>query len=99
MECQFQMREVAQKLVSTLLFSFQDLKLSTKDIIVVLKDTLNITSSHLPIPNPHATTVPSNTLERHSIGSCVVNGIRNLVTISSMAKLVGSPTFDSTFTY
>jgi len=43
MECQFQMREVAQKLVSTPLFNFQDLKLSTKDIIVVLKDSLNIT--------------------------------------------------------
>jgi len=52
MECQLQMREVAQKLVSTLLFSFQDLKLSTKDIIVILKDTLNITSSPLLIPNP-----------------------------------------------
>jgi hypothetical protein len=38
MECQLQMREVVQKLMSTLLFSFQDLKLSTKDIIVVLKD-------------------------------------------------------------
>jgi hypothetical protein len=30
MECQLQIREVAQKLVSTPLFSFQDLKLSTK---------------------------------------------------------------------
>jgi hypothetical protein len=38
------MREVAQKLVSTPLFSFQDLKLSTKDIIAILKDTLNITN-------------------------------------------------------
>jgi hypothetical protein len=28
MECQLQMREMAQKLVSTLLFGFQDLKLS-----------------------------------------------------------------------
>jgi hypothetical protein len=43
MECQLQMHEVAQKLVNTLLFNFQDLKLSTKDIIAVLKDTLNIT--------------------------------------------------------
>jgi hypothetical protein len=43
MECQLQMHEVVQKLVSTLLFSFQDLKLSTKDIIAVLKDTLNTT--------------------------------------------------------
>ncbi len=34
-------------------------------------------------------------MERHSIGSLV----RNLVTSSSMAKLVGSPTSDSTFTY
>jgi hypothetical protein len=41
MECQLQMHEVAQKLVSTPLFSFQDLKLSTKDIIVILEDTLN----------------------------------------------------------
>jgi hypothetical protein len=54
MECQLQMREVAQKLVNTLLFNFQDLKLST-DIIAVLKDTLNTTSSPLLIPNPHAT--------------------------------------------
>ncbi len=54
-ECQFQMREVAQKLVSTSLFSFQDLKLSTRDIIAILEDTLNTTSGPLPIPNPHAT--------------------------------------------
>ncbi len=49
------MHEVVEKLVSTPLFSFQDLKLSTKDIIVVLKDTLNTTSGPLPIPDPHAT--------------------------------------------
>jgi len=55
MECQFQMHEVAQKLVSTPLFSFQDLKLSTKDIITILEDTLNTTSGPLPIPDPHAT--------------------------------------------
>jgi hypothetical protein len=85
--------------VSTPLFSFQDLKLSTKDIIVVLKDTLNITSSPLPIPDPHAIGVPSNNLERHSSGSRVVNGVCNLVTSFNMAKLVGSPTSDSTFTY
>jgi len=42
------MHEVAQKLVSTPLFSFQDLKLSTKDIIAILEDTLNTTSSPLP---------------------------------------------------
>jgi hypothetical protein len=99
MECQLQMREMAQKLMSTPLFSFQILKLSTKDIIVVLKETLNTTLSPLPIPNPHATWVPSNTLERHLIGSRVVDGIRNLITSFSMAKLMGSPTFDSTFTY
>jgi hypothetical protein len=64
MECQLQMREVAQKLVSTSLFSFQDLKLSTKDIIAILKHTLNTTSGPLPIPDPHAIGVPSNTLER-----------------------------------
>jgi hypothetical protein len=99
MECQLQMNEVAQKLMNTPLFSFQDLKLSTKDIIVILKDTLNITSSPLPILESHATGVPSNTLERHSIGSCIVNGVHNLVSSSSMAKILGSPTFDSTFTY
>jgi len=93
------MHEVAQKLVSTPLFSFQDLKLSTKDIIVILEDTLNTTSGPLPILDPHATKVPSNTLERHSIGSRVVDGVRNLVTSSSMAKLVGFLTSDSTFTY
>jgi len=93
------MREVAQKLMSTTLFSFQDLKLSTRDIITILKYTLNTTSGLLPIPDPHATRVPSNTLERHSISSRVVDGIRNLVTSSSMAKLVGFPTSDSTFTY
>jgi len=37
MECQLQMREVAQKLVSTPLFSFQDLKLNIGDIIIVLE--------------------------------------------------------------
>jgi hypothetical protein len=37
-ECQLQMHEVAQKLVSTPLFNFQDLKLLTKEIIAVLKD-------------------------------------------------------------
>ncbi len=85
--------------MSTPLFSFQDLKLSIGDIIIVLKDSLNTTSGPLPIPNPHATRVPSNTLERHLIGSRVVDGVRNLVTDSSMVKLVGSPTSDSMFTY
>jgi len=99
MECQLQMHEMAQKLVNTPLFSFQDLKQSTRDIIAILKDTLNITSGPLPIPEPHATEVPSNTLERHSIGSRVANDIRNLVISSSMAKLVGFPTSNSTFTY
>jgi len=99
MECQLQMHEVAQKLVNTPLFCFQDLKPSTRDIIAILKDTLNTTSSPLPIPDPHAKGVPFNTLERHSIGSRVVDGVRNLVISFSMAKLVGSPTFDSTFTY
>jgi hypothetical protein len=93
------MHEVVQKLVGTPLFSFQDFKLSTRDIIVVLKDTLNTTSGPLPIPNPHAIGVPSNTLEKHSISSRVIDGVRNLVISSSMAKLVGSPTSDSTFTY
>jgi len=93
------MHEVAQKLVSTPLFSFQDLKLSTRDIIAVLEDTMNTTSGPLPIPNPHAIEVPSNTLERHLISSRVVDGVPNLVTSSSMAKLVGFPTSDSTFTY
>jgi hypothetical protein len=93
------MREVTQKLVSTLLFSFQDLKQSTMDIIRVLTDTLNTTSGLLPIPDPHATGIPSNTLERHSIGSRIANCVRNLVTSSNMAKLVGSPTSDFTFTY
>ncbi len=99
MECQFQMHEVVQKLVSTLLFSFQNLNLSTRDIIAVLKDTLNTTSGPLPISDPHAIRLPSNTLERHLIGSPVVDGVHDLVTSSNMAKLVGSPTFDSTFTY
>jgi hypothetical protein len=93
------MREVAQKLVSTPLFCFQDLKLNTRDIITVLKDNLNTTSSPLPIPNPHATGVPSNTLERHSIGSHVIDGVGNLITSSNMVKLVGFPTSDYTFTY
>ncbi len=84
--------------MGTPLFNFQDLKLSTRDIIVVLKDTLNTTLGPLPIPDPHAIEVPSNTLERHSIGSHVVNGVHNLVTSSSMAKLMGL-TFDSTFAY
>jgi hypothetical protein len=99
MECQLQMHEVAQKLVSTPLFSFQDLKLSTRNIIVVLEDTLNTTSGPLSIPDSHATEVPSNTLERHSIGSHVADGVCNLVTSSSMVKLVGFATSDSTFTY
>jgi hypothetical protein len=99
MECQLQMHEVTKKLVSTPLFSFQDLKLNTRDIIAVLKNTLNTTSGSLPIPDPHAIGVSSNTLERHSINSCVTNGVRNLVTSFSMVKLVGSPTFDPTFTY
>jgi hypothetical protein len=99
MECQLQMHEVAQKLVSTPLFSFQDLKLSTRDIIAILEDTLNTTSGPLPIPEPHATEVPSNTLEGHLIGSRVADDIRNLVTSFSMAKLMGFPSFDSTFTY
>jgi hypothetical protein len=99
MEWQLQMREVAQKLVSTPLFSFQDLKLSIRDIIAILKDTLNTTLSPLPIPDPHATGVPSNTLQRHSISSCVVDDVGDLVISSSIAKLVGSPTSNFTFTY
>ncbi len=93
------MHEVARKLVNTPLFSFQDLQLSTMDIIIVLKNTLNTTSGPLPISDPHATGLPSNTLERHLIDSLVTNGICDLVTSSNMAKLVGSPTFDFTFTY
>jgi hypothetical protein len=93
------MCEVTQKLVSTPFFYFQDLKLSTRDIIAVLKDTLNTTSVPLPIPDPHAIGVPSNTLNKHLIGLRVVDGVCDLVTNSSMAKLVGSPTSDSTFTY
>ncbi len=90
---------MAQKLVSTPLFSFQDLKLNIRDIIAILKYTLNTTLNPLPIPDPHATRVPFNTLEKHSIGSHVTHGIRNVVINFNMAKLVGSPTSDSTFTY
>jgi hypothetical protein len=99
LEYQLQMCEVAQKFVGTSLFSFQDLKLSTKDIIAILKDTLNTIAGLLPIPNPHAIGVPSSTLEKHSINSRVKDGVHNLVTSFSMTKLVGSPTFDSTSTY
>jgi len=99
MECQLQMREVVQKLMNTPLFSFQDLKLSSRDIITVLEDTLNTTLGLVPIPNPHAIGVPFNTLERHSIGSRVADGVHNLVTSSSIAKLMGSLTSNSTFTY
>jgi hypothetical protein len=93
------MHDVVQKLVNTSLFSFQDFKLSTRDIIIVLKDILNTALGLLLTPDPHATKVPSNTLEKHLIGSHVVNGIRNLMTSYSMAKLVGFPTSNSTFTY
>jgi len=99
MECQLQISEVVQKLVSTPLFSFQDLKLSTRDIIAILKDTLNTTLGPLLIHDPHATGVPFNTLKKHSIGARVGDGVRNLFTSSNMAKLVGSPTSNSTFTY
>jgi hypothetical protein len=99
MECQLQMHEVVQKLVNTLLFSFQDLKLSTRDIITILEDTLNTTLGPLLIPDPHAIEVPSNTLDRHLISSRVVDGIRNLVISSNMTKLVGFPISDSKFTY
>jgi len=93
------MREVVQKLMSTSLFCFQDLKLSTKDIIAVLKDTLNITLGPLQILDPHVIGVPSNTLERHSISSHVVDGVCNLVSNSNMVKLVNSPTSNSIFMY
>jgi hypothetical protein len=94
MDCQFKMHEM-----STLLFSFQDLKQSTRDIIAILNDTLNTTSGPLPIHDPHAIGVPSNTLEKCSISSRVADGVCDLVTSFSMVKLVGSSTFDSTFTY
>jgi len=60
---------------------------------------LNTTLGPLLIPDPHVTGFVSNTLEKHSIASCVADGIRNLITSSSMVKLVGSPTSDSIFTY
>jgi hypothetical protein len=56
------MCEMAQKLVNILLFSFQDLKQSTKDIIAILKDNLNTTSNPLSIPNPHVIRVPCDAL-------------------------------------
>jgi hypothetical protein len=93
------MREMEKKLLNTSLFSFQDLKLSTRDIIAVLKDTLNTTLGPLPNPDPHVIWVPSNTLEKHSINSRVANGVCNLVTSFNMDKLMGSLTSDSTFTY
>ncbi len=93
------MHEVAQKLMSTPFLNFQDLNLSTRDIIAVIKDTLNTTSNLLPILDPHVTKVPSNTLERHLIGSCIVDSVCNLVTSFRMAKLMGSLTSNSTFTY
>ncbi len=61
------------------------------DIIVIVKDTLNNIAGPLPILDPHATWVPSNTLKRHSISSFVRDDVHNLVTNSSMVKLVGSP--------
>jgi hypothetical protein len=53
----------------------------------------------LPLKLSSLRVIPSNTLERHSIGSCVEDGVHNLVTNFSMAKLVGSITSDFTFTY
>ncbi len=79
MECELQICEVAQKLVSTPLIIFQDLKLSTKDRIALLKDALNITLGLLPITDSHATWVPSNILERHLIGSRVADDVRNFI--------------------
>jgi hypothetical protein len=38
-------------------------------------------------------------LQNLKIGSHVVDDVYNLVINSNMAKLVGSPTFNSTFTY
>jgi hypothetical protein len=58
-----------------------------------------VVSGPLPIPDPHATGLPSNTLERHLISSPIEDGVRDLVTSFSMVKLMGSPTSDSTFTY
>ncbi len=75
------------------------MKLSTKDIITILKDTLNTTSGPVLIPNPHVTGVPSNTLERQLISSHVIDGVCNLVSSFCMAKLVGSLTSYFTFTY
>jgi hypothetical protein len=82
------MCEMAQKLVNTPLFSFQDLKLNTKDIIAILKDTLNTTSGPLLIPDPRAIGVPFNTLERHSIDLCVADGIRKGVSLNSSSQAI-----------
>jgi uncharacterized radical SAM superfamily protein len=84
--------------MNTLLFSFTDLKQSTKNTIAILRDTLNTTSCPLRILDPHVIQVSSNALKRHLIGSRVVDGVHNLVINSNMAKLVGFPT-NSTFTY
>jgi hypothetical protein len=80
------MCEMVQKLVNTSLFSFQDLKLSSRDIVVVLKDTFNTTLGPLPIHDSHVIRVPSNTLEKHSIGSHVANGVYNLIATLLLEK-------------
>jgi hypothetical protein len=75
---------MVEKLVITPLFSFQDLKLNTGDIIAILKDTLNTTLGSLLIPDSHATRVPSKTLKIQSIGSCVADGVCDLLISSNM---------------
>jgi hypothetical protein len=88
--CHLTSSDLKDKLLSTPLFSCQDLQFSTSDVIKVLGDTLNSTSGSLSIPAAHVTEDPPQNLKGHSPKLHVVDSMHNLVTSSSIDKCISS---------
>ena len=90
---------MAQKLFTTPLFSFHDLKLSKKDVVAMLGSDLEDISGPILAPIFHGTEVPSQVLDGQSSTSHFADSVRKLVTSSCMANLADSPTSELTSTY
>ena len=81
---------MAQKLFTTPLFSFRDLKLSKKDVVAMLGSDLEDISGPILAPVFYNTEVPSQVLDGQSSTSRFADSVRNLATSSSTANLADS---------